>query len=152
MAKVFEDYFSDLQADMISICLENVENRADNIFIYCSYENNVIANSYFYRINGKIVSRSKLNDAISSSEAQYDVSIDRQKTVTKIINEDVKKIKKLCSDYNQAMPTEMKLVYDVKKNGLKAEYKYENVYSEYQDKTAYDIANEWFEILKKEEM
>lgn len=149
MDKVFEDYFSELQTDMISICLENVENRADNIYIYCSYENNVIASSYFNKINGNVVSRSKLNDAINPSEVQYDVSVERQKAVTKIINEDIKKIKKICSDFNRPMPTEMRLVYDVVKNSLKAEYKYENTYSENQEITAYDIANEWLESLKK---
>ncbi len=33
MSKVFEDYFSELQADMVSICLEYVENRAEK-YIY----------------------------------------------------------------------------------------------------------------------
>jgi cell fate regulator YaaT (PSP1 superfamily) len=38
MTKVFEDYFSELQADMVSICLEYVSNKADMIFIYASNE------------------------------------------------------------------------------------------------------------------
>lgn len=33
MTKVFEDYFSDLHADRVSICLEYVENEGDNIYI-----------------------------------------------------------------------------------------------------------------------
>lgn len=34
MSKVFEDYFSELQADMVSICLEYVDNMAEKyIFI-----------------------------------------------------------------------------------------------------------------------
>ena len=94
MNKVFEDYFSELQADMVSICLENVEKRADKIYIYCSCEDKNISSCYFYKINGKIVSRSKLNDAINISEEQYDVSIERQKAVTKVINENIKKIMK----------------------------------------------------------
>lgn len=47
------------------------------------------------------------------------------------------------------MPTEMKLIYDVKANSLDAQYKYDNVYSKSKIKTAYDIANEWFEEIKK---
>ncbi len=31
MSRIFEDYFSELQADMVSICLENVEDRADRV-------------------------------------------------------------------------------------------------------------------------
>lgn len=148
MNKVFEDYFSELQADMVSICMENVGKRANTIYIYCSCEENIISSSYFYNINGKIVSRSKLNDAISPSDKTYDVSIARQKAVTKIINEDIKKIMKVCSEYQRPMPTEMRLVYNVNENSLEAEYKYENVYSESQTKTAYDIADEWFDEIR----
>jgi hypothetical protein len=36
MEKIFEDYFSELQADMVSICLEYVEDRAEKVYIYCS--------------------------------------------------------------------------------------------------------------------
>lgn len=152
MSKVFEDLFSELQADMVSICLENVEKRANIIYIYCSYEDNVVASCYFYNINGMVVSRSKLNDAIRPDEEQYDVSVGRQKAVTKVINKDIKQIEKVCSEYNRPMPTEMKLIYDVKKNSLKTEYKYENVYSDSEMKTAYDIADEWFEKVKETEI
>ena len=31
--KVFEDYFSELQSDMVSICLEYVDNEAEEIYI-----------------------------------------------------------------------------------------------------------------------
>lgn len=34
MSKVFENYFSELQADMVSICLEYVDDRAEKIYIY----------------------------------------------------------------------------------------------------------------------
>ena len=148
MTKVFEDYFSELQADMVSICLENVEHRANKIFIYCSYESNILVGTYFYDIAGKIVARGKLNDAITSDEKEYDVSIQRQKSVTQIINEDIRKLKKVCEEYNRPMPTEIKLVYDVKTNKLNAQYQYENVYTDDPNKNAYHIVEEWFEEVK----
>lgn len=92
MDKVFEDYFSELQADMVSICMEYVEKRAERIYIYCSIEDNVISSGFFYRINGKVVKKNKLNDAIKSGEKTYDVSVARQKGAVKIINEDIKKL------------------------------------------------------------
>ena len=149
MCKLFEDKFSELQADMVSICLENVEKRAEKIYIYCSYENGVISSSYFYNINGKIVERHKLNEAIKIGEEKYDVSVDRQKAVIKIINSDIEALLKICKEYDRPMPTEMKIDYDVKNNSLKAEYKYELVYSNDAVKTASDIAAEWFEEVKK---
>lgn len=36
--KVFEDYFTEIQSDMVSICLEYVKNKADKIYIYASFE------------------------------------------------------------------------------------------------------------------
>ncbi len=145
---VFEDYFSEFQADMVSICLEYVENRADKIFIYCSFESGIVSSDYFYSISGKILERHKLNDVVLISGKKYDVSPERQKDVIKVLNDDIKNIIKVCKEYNREMPTEMKLVYDVQKNSLKADYKYELVYSNDPVKTADDIAMEWFERIQ----
>ncbi|MBI9052032.1 MAG: DUF600 family protein [Anaerolineaceae bacterium] len=146
MAKVFEDYFSELQADMISICLENVNGVADEIYLYCSYESGMIASSYFYCINGQLVERHKLNDVGS---IQYDVSPERQKQVFSIIIDDMKKMIKLCQEYKREMPTEMKMIFDVKTRKFKADYSYEFIYTNIPDKIAEHVANEWFEEVKK---
>ncbi len=45
--KEFEDRFSELQADMISICMEYVENRADKVYVYASCEEDMISSSFF---------------------------------------------------------------------------------------------------------
>ena len=76
--KVFEDYFSELQADMVAICLEYVDNKADEIFIYCSYEPEMYAFDFFYRINGEIVQKHQMNETTKESGCKpnqaYDVS------------------------------------------------------------------------------
>lgn len=61
--KIFEDYFTEIQADMVSICLEYVENKADKIYLYASFESNVMTPNYFYDIGGTILNKHKLNDA-----------------------------------------------------------------------------------------
>jgi len=147
MKKVFEDYFSELQADMVSICMEYVENRAEMIYIYCSCEEGVISSDFFYRINGTIKERDKLNDLHSINT--YNTSVERQDGVLEIINEDIIKIKELCKQYGREMPTEMKLIYDVKRNSLAANYKYDLIYSSDPEKTADNVANEWFEEIKR---
>lgn len=150
MSKIFEDYFSELQADMVSICLENVEDRADTVYIYCSCEDNVIASAYFYKINGMVVDRHKLNDAINpEKEPMYDVSTERQGMVMDIINSDIKKLMQLCKEYNKEMPTQIKMIYDVKKNSLKVAYRYDLVYSNDPVKTASNIGDDWFEEVKE---
>ncbi len=54
MPKVFEDYFSELQANMVAVCLEYVEDRADDIFIYCSYEPKIYAFDVFLRFKVRL--------------------------------------------------------------------------------------------------
>lgn len=55
--KLFENSFNELQAYIVSICLEYVYERANKIFIYCSYEEGLISNDFFYNINDRIVER-----------------------------------------------------------------------------------------------
>ncbi|MHB1316160.1 MAG: DUF600 domain-containing protein [Christensenellales bacterium] len=136
---------------MVSICLEYVENKADKIYIYCSCESGIIASDFFYMINKYIIQCHKINDIVLSSEKRYDVSIQRQKGVMKILNDDIAKIYRLCKEYNREMPTEMKIVYDVRKNSLDAHYKYDLIHSNDPEKTADDIAMEWFEQVKSGE-
>ena len=85
MSKVFEDYFSELQADMVSICLEYVEKKADKLYIYCSFEEMAISCDFFYCINDSVVRKHKINDVISDKSFRYDTSVARQTAVMDII-------------------------------------------------------------------
>jgi len=71
MKEGFEKVFSDIQTDMVSICLEYVDDNADIIYIYASFESNIISCDYFYRIEGILYERHALPEG-------YDVSIERQ--------------------------------------------------------------------------
>lgn len=148
--KVFEDYYSELQSDMVAICLEYVENQADEIFIYCSYEPEMYVFDFFYRINGTIVHKHQLNDAIVEGHQNqvYDVSRERQKAALRIGNEDLKLIHEKCKEFNREMPTEMKLKYNVKQNSLKGKYRYDLVYSNDDELLPDDIFELWFEEVK----
>ena len=137
---MFEDEFSELQADMVDICNEYSCEAAEKIFIYVSYEG-LLNTDYFYSINGDIIERHKLNT--SGINADFDVSVDCQKQVLNILKEDVYKIKAVCDKYNQPMPTEMRLVYEPKTKKFTAEYKYENQFTD--DMALSDIVNAWFE-------
>ena len=108
----------------------------------------MIASSFFYLINNKYVERHKLNDALENGEERYDVSIERQPMVLRIINDDIDKMEELCKEYERDIPNEMKLIYDVKSGGFKAEYKYDLVHTNDDLKTASDFADDWFEEIK----
>ena len=94
--------------------------------------------------------RHKLNDAIAQGEAEYDVSGERQRVVLDVINSDIKQLMKICKKHNRDMPTEIKLIYDVKSKSLKTDYRYDLVYTNDPVKTASIVSNEWFEEVKKE--
>ena len=146
MTKIFEDYFSELQADMVSICLEYVEGNADNIYIYCSYEANTYSFDFFYNVDGHMLQKHELNKLNDS----YDTSLNRQEVLLDIGLQNLKKIHEYCILYKQDMPTEMKLYYDVKNNSLKAKYSYELMYSKDNQLLPDHIFNSWIKELQKE--
>lgn len=151
MRKVFEDYFSELQADMVSICLEYVDDRAEKIYIYCSFEQGILSSDFFYKINGNVVKKNKLNDVVINGQEKYDVSISRQEDVIDIINDDIISLKNLCQEYKREMPTQIKLVYDVISNKLNADYTYDMVFSDREDKTSDDVLEDWYQVEKGKE-
>lgn len=147
--KEFEEKFNEIQVDMISICMEYVEDRADIVYVYASCEEGIVSGRSFYLVNNILVKCHKVNDALEDKDQQYDVSRERQFTVLRILCEDIEQIKALCIEYERDMPTEMKLIYDVKSGNFKAEYKYELVYTNDDVKTPGRIADDWFEELKE---
>ena len=145
MSKEFEDYFSELQIDMIDICLEYVRDQGDNAYVYCSKENNMYSVGYFYKINGKMKKRSKVNEELP----ECDVSGKMQKAVMDVLMENWQKMEEICKEFNRPMPTEIKLNYDIKNNKVGAQYQYENVYSKHPSKGPGDIEREWFDELSQ---
>ena len=132
----FEKQFSELQADMISICLEYSERKCETIFIHIICENESVFANFFFRINGIMRKKAKLNDAESS------VSMARQKEALSIITKDTRKIIDLCEKNGRPVPTEFKLVYDVASGSLQADYSYEPVTSS--QKSDRIVSEEWF--------
>lgn len=135
---------------MVAICLEYVENEAEEIFIYCSYEPEMYVFDFFYRINGTIVHKHNLNKVTKTNDEIYDVSMERQRAALKIGNQDLERIHKKCMEFDREMPTEMKLNYSVKENSLKGKYKYDLVYSNDDVLLPDDIFDQWFEEVRQE--
>ncbi|KRN68564.1 hypothetical protein IV70_GL001147 [Carnobacterium maltaromaticum DSM 20342] len=147
MTKIFEDEFMEVQSDMVSLCLEYIESKADNIYIYASNENNSLTFNVFFEIKGQIATTNEVNKILSSLNMKVDDSIERRRAILKIGVQDLQKIISICTKYNQPVPTEMKLVYNVNSNSLDAHYQYENIYSN-TDKASYDIFSEWMQQIK----
>ena len=140
---MFEDEFSALQADMVDICNEYSKGVADKIFIYAANEGMILV-QHFYCINTNLYKCSKLNN--TGLTVSFDVSIDCQRQVLNILNEDIQKIQSLCEKYGQPVPKLMKLVYEPKTKKFNAEYKYENQTTD--EVSVFDNYNVWFEEEK----
>ena len=140
---MFEDEFSALQADMVDICNEYSKGGADKIFIYAANERMILV-QHFYCINTNLYKCSKLNN--TGLTVSFDVSIDCQRQVLDILNEDIQKIQSLCEKYDQPVPKLMKLVYEPKTKKFNGEYKYENQTTD--EISVFDNYDAWFEEEK----
>jgi len=116
MSKVFEDAFMEIQTDMIALCCELTKNSVDSIYVYCSCEGRAREFNAFFSRQGKIV-------------YLHELGVDRQ-TLSNFLDlglSDLRRIKDVCTEYNQVVPTEMKLTYDVKSRKFGASYQYKPV-------------------------
>jgi len=145
MDKVFEDYFEELHRDMVSICLEYVENDVDDIYIYCSYEPPGYYFDVFYRMGSKVLQKGKVND---SGRRVFDVSKDRQLKLLQIGREGLKKLHDKYIDFNRDMPTEIKTIYSASEKKMYAECSYELKYSNTDDMLPGNIFDMWYEEIK----
>ena len=59
--------------------------------------------------------------------------------------------KRLCQEHQKEMPTQIKLVYDVISDRINADYSYDIIFSDDQNKTAYDVLDEWYQLEKSNE-
>ena len=143
---IFEDYFSEIQADMVSICLEYVQGKADKIYIYTCFEPRIVSLGYFFVINGKLLQRHEITQELPECD------IELQEQVDEVIMEDLYKLNDVCTQFNQPMPTEIKMVYDVKKNSLSVNYQYDLILSSESELLALpqDVEDAWFEEIKKQ--
>ncbi|WP_213421993.1 DUF600 domain-containing protein [Bhargavaea massiliensis] len=141
---------------MVASCLEYVDGKADDIYIYGSYEPDMYAFNVFYRINGgEVVRKHQLNEAVESTQnpkaQEYDVSRERMSALTRIGMDNLELIHEKCQEFNREMPTEFKLHYDIKQNKLAGKYRYDLAYSNDDELLPADIFDAWFEEVKNQE-
>nr|WP_318539754.1 DUF600 domain-containing protein [Terribacillus saccharophilus] len=148
--KVFEEYLSELQTDIVAICLEYVNNQAEDIYMYCSFEPEIFTFDVFYRIDGSVVLKNELNEAVISSKEGYfyDTSDNRQEAVLDIGIRNLEEIYQKCKEHGRDMPAEIKMYYNVKKNSLTAQYNYTQSFSEPDDLLPEERFDMWFEEIK----
>ena len=136
MANSFESRFSEYQAGMINVCLEYCQYKCDKVYVHIINGKDSVFTNFFFSINGILRKKSNLGDSDAT------VSMPRQKEALKIVSDNAKKIYALFEEYKRPTPTELKIVYDARSKGLKADYSYEPVVSADKPETA--VTEAWF--------
>ena len=145
MNRVFEDQLMDIQSDMISLSLEYVENKAETVYIYVVLEDGLVSFDVFYKIGGFISEKSDVNEYLSEKINDSD---DTQFSLLEYGIEDAEKIEVLFEENYKEVPTEIRLVYDVKNNSLKSNYIYDAMYEKNEDLSVSDVFEAWIQEEK----
>ena len=125
----FEDKFMEVQASMVSLAMEYVQDQADKIYIY-AIADSLYSFNLFYEINGNVVHKHLVNNFLPD-DSQVDIGL--QSILLREGIKDVENMIKICQEYGREHPTEMWLVYDVQKNRLESRYSYEGRYEKDDD-------------------
>ena len=145
MNRVFEDQLMEIQSDMISLSLEYVENKAEIVYIYVVLEDGLVSFDVFYKIGGFISEKSDVNEYLSEKINDSD---DIQFSLLEYGIEDAEKIEVLFKENSKEVPTEIRLVYDVKNNSLKSNYRYDAMYEKNEDLSVSDVFETWIQEEK----
>ena len=145
MNRVFEDQLMDIQSDMISLSLEYIENKAETVFIYVVLEDGLVSFDVFYKIGGFISEKSDVNEYLSEKINDSD---DIQFSLLEYGIEDAEKIEVLFKENSKEVPTEIRLVYDVKNNSLKSNYIYDAMYEKNENLSVSDVFEAWIQEEK----
>ncbi|EWM52146.1 hypothetical protein [Ruminococcus flavefaciens] len=131
----FEDAFTDIQSEYISLCLEYVNNDVDEVFAYIYQTRSMKMFNAFFKKDGKILSAGQLGTEEASDE------------FLEVGRDDISKIVDVCDKYEHKCPNELKLVYNVKTKKFDAELGYED-YSEKEKVTPFEVFLNWFRAEK----
>ncbi|MBA6134221.1 DUF600 domain-containing protein [Pseudomonas juntendi] len=144
MNKQLEDHLPKHQADMISIALEYVDNKADEVFVHAASEEGTSSFDVFYKINGKIVRKEEINSAVNPGKTKYDDTEERQDAMLDIGLDNIEAIEEKCLEFGVKTPTEMRLHYDVKSGRFRAKLRYDNVFTDTPDLLPGNVFDAWY--------
>ena len=140
----FEDKFMEVQASMVSLTMEYVQDQADKIYIY-AIADSLYSFNLFYEIKGNIVHKHLVNNFLPDDSQ---VDIDLQSILLREGIKDVENMIKICQEDCREHPTEMWLVYDVQKNMLESRYSYEGRYDKDEELLPSLEFEKWFEEVQ----
>ena len=135
----FEDAFMEVQSGLVSLCLELTGDRADQFYLYDSIEGGAqgaaLSFNAFVEAGGRVLTLQQL-----------DLDEDRVWQFLRLGTGDLQKLRDICGRYGQPVPTELKLVYDVRSGRFSSRYQYQPVLGP--DKGVPDVLQAWIEEVR----
>jgi hypothetical protein len=149
MAEVFEDVFSEAQRAMLEIAYDYVDGRADKLYVFAFCEDGQVYFDAFFLIHRKLVRRFQANDAIIPGEQPYETNNDRQFELMGDGIEEIEAIRRACLEHDRPMPVQMKLIYDMEREEMDAEYSYDRANLGPDDhRVGPDFCDIWFDEVE----
>lgn len=132
---------------MIEIAFEYAgfnDQEIDKIYIFNSTEESIFFH-FFYRINGQIVKKHKINDCLNTN---CDTSPERQSSALNIGMDNLKTIIELFKEKKLEVPKRIKIEYSIKTNKMSSNYYYDNKLLD-TDLMEEDLMKEWMKNLDR---
>lgn len=114
MKQGYEDVFSKLQSEYISLCLEYAEGKAEEVYAYLYRTDTMRMFNAFFRSGGRILAASQMQTTCNDEEFM------------EAGRDDISKLEEICREYEAELPNELKMHYDVKTGKYEANVSYEN--------------------------
>ena len=125
----------EVQSGLVSLCLELTEGRADKLYLYGSIEAASLSFNAFVEAGGRVLTLQ-----------QMDLEGDRVWQFLRLGTGDLQKLRDICSRYSRPVPTELKLIYDVKTGRFASSYQYQPVLGP--DRGVPDVLQAWIEEVR----
>lgn len=139
MKQGYEDAFSNMQSEYISLCMEYAEGKAEEVFAYLYRTDTMRMFNAFFRSDGKI---------LAASQMQTDCNDDE---FLQVGRDDIFMLEEICRKYEVAIPNEIKMHYDVKTGKYDADVSYED-YSIKGKVTPMQVFMKWLKEEKERQL
>ena len=136
MKKGFEDAFTDLQSEYISLCMEVCGDLADEINVLIYQDQSCCAFNAFFVEKG----------VVKTAEAYADDPLVER--FLEMGSEDIDKLLACCEEYGHPCPNQLRLIYDTRTGHFDAAYQYQPVL-ETDDLSFFDLFSSWISEKKE---
>lgn len=133
----FDVFFHYIQSEMIKVCTNFSDKKAEKIYVYTCCEDSLTYSDCFFYINNELMKKHKLEKSLKK----------QSELLEHLLNLNVM-LQMLCGYSNHEMPTEIKIIHDLNNYNTQTIIKYDKQF-DYEKLRGSDIIfEEWFNEIK----